>query len=562
MKINRLQIEGFAIEEYPPINNDRIDGDDLLLKGGNRSGKTLTVNALLYAFFGPRATLGVAPGRKSEIEIRFDNDHVLNRGSGGREYIDENGPHEKDEADDRIQTIIGDEETVTLQFVHSETDKLPLSRLTDDQLITRIRRVRDSELQEEIEEYTEEKEELEREIEQVERTELKPLRRELDDLDMGQFERRLEKIEHLQTLINSGRIETIKQRLLENEEINEKLEDLYNRKRTIEQDLRKKNRKLREQQRYTQRVNELIINAIDELSCPVCDNVVEEDLAERRLQRGQCPQCGRERSLEQLKSNLREKVNNADDSIEDLKHQIEGLEEEKSEITDEIESLQSSVPELSELNNLTKHTLEDKDYDIDAVAAETEERLQQHRDAVERLRTKKEQLEQELEEVEASLDELKESHEYVSKRIEELQTESFEEIVADFQELWSTHYQSIADDLGQEIHIEPDGSVQVPGNDGPREYDQLSTGETRLLNLAFAYTIANHTDNLNVVVLDEPFANLEQDKRDSAIKFIKDADTQFIITTSNEEIERYFGTNQIETLETMPIQLTWDDYND
>ncbi len=49
MKISRLEVENFAIEESPTINEDSIRGDDLLLYGGNRSGKTLTFNAILYA---------------------------------------------------------------------------------------------------------------------------------------------------------------------------------------------------------------------------------------------------------------------------------------------------------------------------------------------------------------------------------------------------------------------------------------------------------------------------------------------------------------------------------
>lgn len=562
MKINRLHIDQFATEDFPGIHNTAINGEDFLIEGGNRSGKTLAVNALLYALFGPQGTLGVSPGRQSEVEIHFDNGHVLNRGSGGREYTDEDGPHEKDAADSRILETLGEEEIVSLQFVHSETDKLPLARLTDKDLITRIRRIGNNDLQDEIDEYVDEKENLKQEIEQVERTELFPVTRELNELDVGRVERRLEKIEQLESLIDTGRIETIKQRLLDNEEINNQLEDLYHRKRAIEQHLRKLNRKLREERQYTQRVNDLIIDAIEELSCPVCDNVVEEDLAKHRLQNGRCPQCGRERSLDQLKSNLEEKVENADDSIEELEQEISDLKEEKAETADEIESLQSSIPDLSELNDLTKHTLEDKDYNIEAVAEETDQRLQQHRDELERLKAKQEELERERSAVEETLDELQESHEYVSEQIEELKAESFEEIIVEFQEEWSTHYQTIGDDLGQEIHIEPDGVIQVPGNDGPREYDQLSTGEARMLNLAFACAIASTTDGIDVVVLDEPLANLEAEKRNSAIEFIQDVQTQFIITTSNGTIRENFDGNEFELLDTMLIQLTWDDYDE
>ncbi|WP_433624051.1 SbcC/MukB-like Walker B domain-containing protein [Halomicrococcus sp. NG-SE-24] len=564
MKISRLHIDQFAIDDYPEIAKDDIVGETLLLKGGNRSGKTLTVNALLYGLYGPKGTFSVSPGRQSSVQIHFDNGHHLDRGSGGREYADTEETYEKDTVETRIQEIVGAENLVKLQFVHSETDKLPLARLTTEELLTRIRRLKSSTLQNEIEELTKEREELELEIEQVTRTELNPRQRELEEIDVGRYERRLEKIEHLQDLIETGRIQTIKQRLLDNEELNDQLEDLYKRKRTIEQDLRKKKRQLREEQRYTNQVNDIILEAIDELVCPVCDHVVEEDLAQRRLRNGQCPHCARERSLDDLKSDLREKVETADDTIESLEREIEALQDEKSEIEAEIESIQSSVPDLSDLNDLTRYTLEENDYDLEAVAVETEKQLAQHRDEVDHLTEKKDQLENEIESSEATLTELEDSHEAITQEISELQEESFEEVITDFQEDWSTNYQGLAGDLGQEIRIESDGSVQLPGNEGPRSYTQLSTGERRLLNIAFAYTIAQTStdteDNFDVVVLDEPFANLEPDNRESAIEFIHNSDLQFLITTSNEEIQSYFDASQIEPLQTMPIQLTWEDY--
>ncbi|EJN60464.1 ATPase AAA [Halogranum rubrum] len=563
MKINKLHVEKFATEDYPKVKKDDVGGEDLLLEGGNRSGKTLTVNALLYALYGPRATLGVAPGRTSTVQVEFDNGHSLERGSGGRSYTVENQPFEKNEADEQISEYLGDEDLVTLQFVHSETDKLPLARLSSSELITRIRRISGGEIQDEIEEYRQEREELKHEIEQTERTELKPLQRELDEINLGQYERRLEKIEKLQSLIDSGRIETIKQRLLDNEEINEELDSFYNRKRTIEQDLRKKNRKLREQRRYTKKVNSLIVEAIEELTCPVCDQVVEEDLAKRRLQRGQCPHCGRDRSLEELKTSLRDKIESAGSNIEELESTVSDLKQEKEEIESKIDSLQSSIPDLSDLNDLTKHTLEDNDYDISAVAERTEEELKKHRQEVNRLSSKQQQFEEDVEQIRASLAELEESEAHVSKKIDDLEEKSFRNTISEFQERWSSNYQELAEELGQEIHIEPDGTIQVPGNEGPREYNQLSTGETRLLNIAFAHSITEaqiESRGLNVVVLDEPFANLEPEKRESALSFIQNSECQYIITTSNEAVHKHFSPGQIKSLSTMTIQMTWDDF--
>ncbi|WP_420183077.1 SbcC/MukB-like Walker B domain-containing protein (plasmid) [Haloarcula sp. KBTZ06] len=565
MKISRLHIDGFAVEDYQTITKEDIAGGDLLLKGGNRSGKTLTINALLYALYGPRATLGIQPGRTSTVEIQFDNGHQLHRGGGGRSYDDGTEEVEKEAAEDLLEELIGPEDITTLQFVHSETDKLPLSRLSKPQLIQSIRQIIGSNLQQELEDYRDERDSLEQEIEQVRRTELAPVQRELEEIDIGQVESRLEKIEKLQSLIDTGRIEIIRDRLLENEELNEELQDLYDRKRTIEQELRKKDRQLREARRYTQEVNDLILNAIEELSCPVCDQVVAESTANHRLDRGKCPHCGQDRSLDDLKTNLRSRVESADDTVNQLEAGIEELKEEQAEIENEIDSIQASIPDLSDLNDLTKFTLEDNNYDIEAVAERTKNELEQHRAEVDRLNTQKQSLEEERDEIQDSLDEMDESLEQVTERIDELERDSFEEIVMSFQEKWSENYEALAGELGLEVRVEEDGQILLPGNGGPRKYSELSTGESRLLNLAFAHTAAsvareneNSDDSFEVVVLDEPFANLEDDQRDSAIDFIRDTDIQYIIASSNESLQRHFDPHQVEGLQTMTVQLTWD----
>lgn len=569
MKISRLHIDKFAVEDYPTIIKEDVGGEDLFVKGGNRSGKTLTVNALLYGLYGPRATLGIQPGRRSEIRIHFDNDHHLLRGGGGRSYDDGDELLNKENAEERINEVLGPEELTTLQFVHSETDKLPLARLSGNELIEVIRRLVESEIQEELEEYQDEQESLELEIEQVRRTELKPVQRELAEIDTDRYEQRLEKIRHLQSLIETGRIETISRRLLENQELNDELDNLYSRKRAIEQELRKRNRKLREERRYSQEINNLIIDAIYELTCPVCDQVVAEETARNRLNRGNCPHCGRDRSLGDLKDDLREKVETADETVKTLESEIEDLEEEKADIEREIDSVQESIPDLSDMNDLTKLTLKEHDHDIDSVAARTQEEMEQYQTELDRLTTRKQELEEERAVVQQTLDEMEASLEQVVAHIAELQEQSFEKIVLTFQEEWSAYYEEIASDLGLEIHIEEDGTVLLPGNEGPREYSELSTGEARLVNLAFAHTVAkvaqeneSSEDSFEVVVLDEPFANLQEDQRKRALEFISDSDLQYITMSSNEELERYFDPHQVESLQTMTVQLTWDDMDD
>lgn len=571
MKISRLHIEQFAVEDYPDIRHETVQGDDLFISGGNRSGKTLTLNALLYALYGPRATFEVQPGRQANVELHFDNGDRLYRGSGrgGREFEHGDELHELDEADEVLQRVIGRENVVSLQFVHSETDKLPLARLSRDERLKVIRRVIESQVQEELEEHIDQREELEAQIEQLRRTEITPRNREFEEIDIERYERRIEDLEELQSLLESGRIETIKQRLLEDEEVNERLNKLYDRKRTVQQNLRKVERQLREEREYTQEVNDLIIGAIEELTCPVCDQVVREETARRQLRNGRCPQCGRERPLDELRSRLEEKVERADDKIEELEAEKEELQKELEDIEDEIEAVQSSEPDLEGLNQLAIHTLEDHGYDIDAVTARTERELEKNRAELERLTEQKQNLEEELEEVEADLAELESARDSTNQRIGELREESFHEMVSKFQSRWSENYQSITSDIGLEVRVDSDGHVLLPGNQGAREYDELSTGEARLLNVAFSYTMAELLiendeieNSLETIVLDEPFANLEEEELNSALDFIREANIQFILTSSDESLQQRFPPNQVESLDSMTVQLTWDDLDE
>lgn len=124
----------------------------------------------------------------------------------------------------------------------------------------------------------------------------------------------------------------------------------------------------------------------------------------------------------------------------------------------------------------------------------------------------------------------------------------------------------MAPDLAVEIDLLPDGSIILPGNDGPREYGELSTGEVRLLNISFVFTLVQQaTDgedqghNLECVAMDEPFANIDEDLRVNTIGVLRESDIQFIITTSNGDLTQRFDPDQVKSLNRMHIQYTLDE---
>lgn len=284
------------------------------------------------------------------------------------------------------------------------------------------------------------------------------------------------------------------------------------------------------------------------------------------MQNGRCPQCGRERSLEDLKHDIRSKVESADEEIEALEAEIEELRDEREELEDEVQTLQDSVPDLSDLDDLTIHTLKNNNYDINAVAGQTREKLEQHRTSIKELNEKKDRLETEIEEIEKQLSEVEEAHSETTSRIQELLQESSEEIIVSFRGQWSENYELMAPDLAVEIDLQSDGTVILPGNDGPREYSELSTGEARLLNISFVFTLVQQaTDsgeeghNWECVAMDEPFSNIDKDLRENTLEVLRESDIQFIITTSNEDLTPHFEPNQVKSLNRIHIQYKLDE---
>lgn len=556
MKISRLEVENFAIEESPIINQESIAGDDLLLSGGNRSGKTLTFNAILYALYGRSGTFGVTPGQRSTVNAYFDNADAVLR---GRNHSYEHDGQSLD-ADEGVEANIGPEGDVHLQFIPANPANQPISALSAAELLSRIRALLSTESQVEIERHRRAKHDLTHLREIRRRGEQEPSVRQLNEdlasLPISQTQNRIEEIEGLEKLIESGEIESISARLQTKDEVAERLDVLYDRRRELEDQLKQKRRELGDTSRYTQKVNDLIIDAIQEFTCPVCGRLVEEETAQNRLP-NRCPQCGRERDLTELRERLREKTEGADDRIEELKTEIGELEEELSEVKAEISELKQSEPELRDLNQFVRTALKQAEYDIEQLQATTEAKLTQKREDLEEFKARKEELTAQLEKRRQLIDAIDESISAAELRIEELETKAFEEIRETFTDRLSQVYQEIAPDLGTDVGLTPDGELEFPGtgSEGIRSYDRLSSGEKRLVNLAFGLTIAQfaqeneNAHNWEVLVLDEPLTNLESDIQDAAARYLRETNIQCIMTSPLDRVQSHFQDNQSQIIQ-------------
>jgi DNA repair exonuclease SbcCD ATPase subunit len=570
MKISRLNIKNFAIEESPTINEDSIGGDDLLLYGGNRSGKTLTFNAILYALYGRSGTFGITPGQRSNVNVYFDNADAVLR---GRDHTYES-KNQSLTADEGVKENIGPREEVRLQFIPANLANQPISNLSQEELLNRIRGLLSAKNQDDIERHRRAKHDLGHLKEIRRRGEQEPgirqLKKDLNTLPVSRTQNRIEEIEELKDLIESGEIESIRDRLQAKDDVAERLDELYDRRRTLEDRLKQKRRELGDTSRYTQKVNDLIIDAIQEFTCPVCGRLVEEKKARNRLP-NRCPQCGRDRDLSELREQLREKVDRVDGRIEELKEDIGELEEELSTVKAEIVEAKESEPELNELTQFVRTALKQAEYDIDQLRETTEKELTQKREDLEEFESQKKELSIRLKRRQELVDAFNNSISVADTRIEELEDESFTEIREVFTDRLSEVYQEIAPNLGTEVGLTPDGELEFPGtgSEGIRPYNRLSSGEKRLVNLAFALTVAqfaqedNDTHSWEVLVLDEPLTNLESDIQDAAARYLRNVDIQCIVTSPLHRIQSHFqdGQSQIIQLDRISTETTTlDDY--
>lgn len=547
MKISRLEIENFAIDESPTITQQAVSGRDLLLYGGNRSGKTLTFNAVLYGLYGRSGTFGISPGQRSKVNLHFDNSDAVLRGRSHR------FEHDGDlfDATEGVERFVGPEESVRLQFITSNPANQPLSTLNGDELLNRIRGILSSENQSEIERHRRAKAEL-KHLEEIrrrgeDRPSVDQIKRNLQSLPISRTEGTIEKIKELQKLIDTGEIESISARLQKKDEVAERLSELYNERRTIEHSLKQKREELSDASRYTQEVNDLLIDAIEEFTCPVCGRLVEERIARRRLP-SNCPQCGRPRDLSELRDRLREKVENADTTIEKIKQDIANLEEQLASVKAEITELQEAEPGLEGLNQFVRTALKQAEHDMEQLQARTSNELKNHQKELSEFKSAKEELEEQLKSRQELLASIDESIEQAEQAIDRLEQQAFEEIREDFTDRLSVIYKSIAPDLGTNVSLTPEGELEFPGtgSEGSRSYDRLSSGERRLVNLAFGLTLAKFAQenedahDWEVLVLDEPLTNLESEIQDAAARYLRDTDIQVVMTSPLDRIQSHF----------------------
>jgi DNA repair exonuclease SbcCD ATPase subunit len=214
-----------------------------------------------------------------------------------------------------------------------------------------------------------------------------------------------------------------------------------------------------------------------------------------------------------------------------------------------------------------KRRLDEYNHNIQQLREHVEEELVNISESLDQAKEDKQDLKEQGKKVEQRIEQYSAALESASEMAEKLSDESFEAGIQEFSEAWEEAYNAMNSNLELDIDIDEEGRVRFPGRNSLREYDRggnLSGSELHLLNISFACTLSkfatqNNVIDWDVVVLDEPFSNLQEQKnRKAALNYVTGLDNQVIVTTSNESLGPEF--DNVEVLEREALQTRIGDF--
>lgn len=568
MKLDKLEIQHFAKPEYThsgPIRKRDIASRDLLIRGPNQSGKTLTFNAILYCMLGD--TIDLRRGHGNEVEIDFDEGSTFQRGEQGRYYWTSNGQKlEGKDAAAKLQEKLGPEDHIKRHFLHSHIDRLPLESLSRSRLVDLILSVSDSNVKDELESARDRSETLSEELgkvgDQIDSLEREKSRKSRQKYQIGG---QVERWQTVLDLAEDGKLREISQLLREKPEIEKELNELSSERRGLRQKMSEAKNELNLAEDYEQEVKEIIGEALKEFICPVCEDRVGSDTAMDRWDKDLCPFCRQDSHLDDLEKHIRSKKNATEGRSEELREEIKQYEDRIDEIDERMAELEKQQESLSGINDTAINVLEKYNHEIGEIRSVARERV---RDAEAELADTKKDLERiksELKEAEQERDDLKEEKKRLSDKIFSLEQEDASTEIINFQEKWNEHYHGIAPDIAFQFEVTNEGRILLPDAEGGRRhYDRrgdLSDAELYLLNISFALTlndilVENGTTSWQAIVLDEPFTQLDDENKNRALEYLQDQDQQIILTSSDNYVLDAFGAQQSLTLERRDFRQT------
>lgn len=557
MKVHGFKIEKFARPELTSGGTLGLQGvseGNVLIRGENQSGKTHTFNALLYSLLGE--TIALQRGHGNAVELQLSDDLEIFRGEPGKTVHSEGQKFGPNEAEDVIRSSVGSRDLIHTHFLHSRLSELPLERLSQSQRVSRVLDATSDNLNDQIIELEEQVEELKAEIERKEaernskERDRRRRQRQLSDIRSQQ-----EKWSTVEELAESGRLAEISEALQRDPELERQIDELNSEKRSLITDIREKQNEKTRAKELEEETREIIIKALEEFICPVCEERVNRGEADSRLDDQRCPFCNQSTDIRETFRHLRTEKEQSEGKLEEIDRELQELRERKDEVESEIQSLKEERPEIADLNSYAIDQLKDRDHDIESVHTKAKEERTEAEEALEEYSEKLENIEEEITELNEDISGLEEEQKSKQARIEQLENEDVSTKLTDFEEAWNHHYQQIAPQVAEDIHLQRNGEIVLINDDGRRrEYDRrgdLADAEVVLLNISFAISlnqIALDRGSIDweTIVLDEPFARLDRGLKEDAVDHLRNLDTQFILTSSDEYIWQEF--NQAATL--------------
>jgi DNA repair exonuclease SbcCD ATPase subunit len=584
MKINSIKVNSFSREEYtasqtPEISN--LNGKNLLIKGPNKSGKSLTFAATAHVVLGQLSPLDVYVGGGTDVSVGFDDGSLMYRGTPERRYrvIEEgkDGPVEenfkKREADKKLRRRIGPKDIVRNHFLPAETQLLPLERLEGEDRISIVQSAIDTSAREEMENRSEKLKELEKKENRIEDS-LEPLEKDKSRLNnqVGKKESQKADWGTIVELSESGRLEKIQRRLHERSEIHEEFINLSERERGLKRKITSKEKEVEALQRYKNSVEEIIAEAITEFVCPVCNEKVDTGTAKKRMGNGKCPFCNENRSAAQVKQHIEEQKSEMRGRPGKLTTEIAEHKTELERVQSEIEELEEELPAISELNSLAVSELEKAD-SLAQLEQKAQTELEKVSESLAEDRENLARIESEIEETKSEVDRIKTQREELKADLQKLEKERFGEDLINFQETLNAHFTNIGGELGEESKVgfdEETGEISLYSeNSDPRKYErrtELSSSEIQLLNISFVlslndYAMKSTKIDWDVVLLDEPFTNLDEETSKQAIGYLLDLPQQVVLTSSDEQVSNWFQKKNTLQLTRSPTQAQLDEFD-
>ncbi|AGB32525.1 hypothetical protein Natpe_2720 [Natrinema pellirubrum DSM 15624] len=555
MKINKVLIEEFARPELTytgPLKIEEIEGGDVLINGQNQSGKTLCFNAILYCI--ADRVIELQRGHGNSVEIELGDSMTVFRGETGHKVTYQNESYGPEIADEVQKEQLGEYQLIERQFLHSHLRQLPLERLSEPERIELLLAATGDSLSKEIQELREKIEETDRGLDEI-KAEVNTLNGKISrrKSQLTQLENQIEDWESLQQSIQEGEIENISERLRQKPEIESELNDLISKKRSLFiniKELRNDKSRLEELNQDTQ---DIIVDALEEFICPVCEGRVGEGEVISRLNDGCCPFCSVSRDISDIEDHLNQERDGLEDDLEEIEDQIEEVENERAEVKNKIRELKDDRLNEDRIPDIIIDKLSDHNHQIDLVDQEVREKVPELYDEREKYEKKLEDLRTELSNTTEKRMETADRLEELTNKKEDLQESTISNLISDFESIWKDHYQQIAPELERKLNFNEDGTVVLNDDSGlSREYQRrgdLSDAEITLLNISFALAIndwgvENNTTTLETIVLDEPFVRFDDDIQNDALSYLNQIDKQVILTSSAQSVAEAFEPKQ------------------